>query len=236
MSDDSNTERDWTESLGWAFVAAFGAWAAWGWLADGVNALTLLLAVVFGLFQIATNILAVKVRELWSRGAHLTALAAGAAMIVSGLLTHESLVHAYNVALAKGYVSADPRLMSYLLLVVPYLEPLMFWISKLLTEPPQEARKGTVATVGVWGALMILLFGPGAMAAEPPKPPVEPPRASPVVRALPKAEARNLVEPNRARAMLLVRQGMKPKAVSEATGVPMSTVKKWRAKTFASAA
>lgn len=211
--------------LAWAFVAAFGVWAAWGWLADGVNALSLLLAVVFGLFQIATNILAVKVRELWAREAYLTGIAAAGFMVVTGLLTHESLVHAYSVAVAKGYANADPVLMSWLLLVVPYLEPLMFWINKLLTEPAKAAPV-RAHRVGMIPALAALLFGPAAAPAlaQDTSPRVEPGQ---VVRQIPRAQARSEADPRRIQAKLLLRQGKRPVDVHTATGVPYSTVKRW---------
>lgn len=217
-SDDVST------SLAWAFVVAFGIWAAWGWLADGVNALSLLLAVVFGLFQIATNILAVKVRELWARQAYLTGIAAGAMMVMTGLLTHESLVHAYAEAQARDYANADPVLMGWLLLVVPYLEPLMFWINKLLTEP--VARPARAVRVGVIPALLALLFGPGAApaAAQDVTPRIEP---RSVVRQMPRAQARSEADPSRIQAKLLLRQGKRPVEVHAATGVPYSTVKRW---------
>lgn len=207
--------------LAWSLVVAFGIWAGWGWLADGVNALSLLLAVVFGLFQIATNILAVKVRELAGRGAWITGLAAGAAMVFTGLLTHESLTHAYAVTQAHGYANADPRLMSLLLLAVPYLEPLLFWINRLLLEPAAPARPVTVGLLPLMGAL---IFGPQAMAHETAPQSVHNPR--PVTRAIPKREARSL-DGARAQAQLLARQGMRPAAIARATGVPHSTCKRW---------
>jgi hypothetical protein len=206
--------------LAWAIVAAFAIWAGWGWLNDGMTALSLLLAVVFGLFQVATNILAVKVRELARRGAFLTMLAAFAAMIATGLLTHESLNHAYAEAVEDGHVTADAELMSWLLLGVPFLEPLLFWINKLLTEPAHTAPAG----LGLIPTLMIILFGPSAV-AQPPQTP--PPRTDPVVRTLPKPQARNLDEPARAQAKLLASQGMKAGDIHRATGVPLATCKRW---------
>lgn len=210
--------------VAWAFVAAFGLWAAWGWLADEVNALSLLLAVVFGLFQIATNILAVKVRELAGRGAWLTATAALGFMIATGLLTHESLNHAYSVTQAKGYATADPALMSWLLLVVPYLEPMLFWINRILVEPTHPKR---AANVGVFTALTIWLFGAGSAAALPVQSNVVPMREHPpAAKRITKNEVRS-TEPKRAEAKLLAQQGVKPGDIHKATGVPLSTCKRW---------
>lgn len=214
-------------ALAWALVAAFGIWAGWGWVADGINALSLLLAVVFGLFQIATNILAVKVRELWGRGAWLTAFAAATAMVVTGLFTHESLNHAYMVTQAQGYANADPQLMSWLLLVVPYLEPLMFWINRLLLEPKRSSGSRPVA-IGLFPLLAAYLFGPGtAVASEPPRPPAMPPTPpTPAVKRLTQVEAR-YDDPMRAQARLLAQQGQRPAEIHRATGVPLSTCKRW---------
>lgn len=208
--------------LAWSLVLAFGIWAGWGWLADGVNALTLLLAVVFGLFQVATNILAVKVRELWRRDAWLTGLAAAGAMVATGLLTHESLDHAYAVTQAHGYASADPVLMSWLLLAVPYLEPLLFWINRLLLEPARPARP---VAVGLLPLLGLMIFGPQTALAHQAGPQSRP-EPSPVTRTLPKREVR-ATEPARAQAMLMARQGARPIDIHRATGVPHTTCKRW---------
>lgn len=220
LSDEPAREPDDLAAfVAWAILGAFGAWAAWGWLCDGVNALTLLLAVVFGLFQIATNILAVKVRELASRGAFVTMTAAFVAMIATGLLTHESLNHAYAVTQRVGIATADPRLMSWLLLMVPYLEPLMFWINRLLTEPERPQRP--ILAMGLFPLLALLLFGPGrAEADEPPPPP------KPITEVMPKAAHKRITDPVRAQADLLLRQGMGPTAVQRATGLSLSTVKR----------
>jgi len=215
--------------LPWAIVAAFCIWAGWAWLADGVNALSLLLAVVFGLFQIVTNVLAVWIRALSQRNAWVTTTFALGAMVITGLMTHESLDHAYAVTQAKGYATADPQLMSWLLLAVPYLEPLMFWIRRLLSEPKPTAQPNA-RKVGILTALWFALFGTGgpALASELPRhPEPEPAPGKNVVRMVRKAEHRNLDEPARAQARLMARQGMKPKAIFEATGVPLSTCKRW---------
>lgn len=209
--------------LAWLLVLAFGVWAGWGWTADGLNPLSGLLAVVFGLFQVATNILAVKVRELWGRGAYLTGIAAAGAMIATGLLTHESLTHAYAVTQAQGYATADPRLMGWLLLAVPYLEPLLFWINRLLLEPKVN-RAAAVMGVGVIPFIWALLMGPTAQAA--PAPVVTPPSVSPTVRVLPKREIRE-TEPSRAQAKLMAKNGARPIEIHRATGVPYATCKRW---------
>lgn len=216
------------QALAWAIVGAFAIWAGWGWLADGANWLTVLQAVAFGLFQIATNVLAVKVRELWGRGAFITALAAFAAMLCTGLLTHESLNHAYAEALERGYVSADPALMSALLLGVPFLEPLLFWINRILIEPPQPRR----VTVGLVPMVMLALFGPKAIAAPVP-PPMEPPQPTPMARRMPAHNLRQLDDPARAQARLMIRQGMTPYSVHKATNVPLGTLKDWRKRMYA---
>lgn len=218
------------QTLAWAIVAAFAVWAGWGWLADGVNWLTALQAVAFGLFQIATNVLAVKVRELWGRGAFVTALAAFGAMICTGLLTHESLNHAYAEALERDYVSADPALMSALLLGVPFLEPLLFWINRILIEPPRP--KSARTPIGIIPMVMLVLFGPGkAMAVEPP-PASPPPQAAPVARRMP-AQALRQTDPARAQAKLMLRQGMSAYRVHKLTGVPQATLKDWRRRMYA---
>lgn len=215
--------------LAWGFVVAFGLFAAWGWLSAGVNALTLMLGFVFGLFQIATNLLAVKVRELAGRGAWLTCLGALGAMVGSGLLTHESLVHAYGVALEEGYVSADPKLMNWLLLFVPYLEPLMFWINKLLTEPRKvKSERKVKAHQGIFVALWVMLFGPGVANAAPAT--VVSPRA---IESQVQGQSRNVVRPRfkndaqRAKALRLIQAGEKAGRVHAETGVPLSTCKLW---------
>ncbi len=224
---DPPESDDLAQALAWAIVAAFGVWAGWGWLADGVNALSLLLAVVFGLFQVATNILAVKVRELAAREAWITMIAAAVAMVVTGLFTHESLTHAYAVTQEKGYASADPELMGWLLLAVPYLEPLFFWINRLLTEPPVE-RTRLVTQVGLLPALAVLLFGPQALAAQPAPPAVRAPtEPRPVTQTLPRATVTRLADPRRVEARLLLEQGKTPYSVHKATGVPLSTLKGW---------
>lgn len=217
--------------LPWAIVGAFGVWAAWGWLADGVNALSLLLAVVFGLFQVATNILAVHVRALAHRGAWLTCLGAAGFMVATGLLTHEGLVHAYAEAQERNYASADPELMSWLLLVVPYLEPLMFWINRLLTEPARSKSSRPARGLIPW--LIALIVGPGSvspsLAHEPPMiPPSEPSEPRQVSQRLTKAHARNLHDPQRAQARLMLRGGSHPRDVHAATQVPISTLKRWK--------
>lgn len=218
----SPSEDDLIKWVAWSIVAAFCVWAAWGWMADGVNPLSCLLAVVFGLFQVATNVLAVKVRQLAQRNAPITMLAAAGAMIVTGLFTHESLTHAYAVTLDKGYVSADPVLMNWLLLAIPYLEPLLFWINRLLSEPPRPAR---MAQIGLIPALAALLFGPPAMAA--PAAMAAQAKPEPITRQLPRSTVVRLDDPVRVQAKLLIQQGRTPYSVHKQTGVPLSTLKVW---------
>jgi hypothetical protein len=213
---------DLAQITAWMIVAAFGLWGAWGWLADGITPLSVLLAVVFGLFQISTNILAVKVRELCGRGAVITGIAAGLAMISTGLLSHKSYLHAYAQAMAAGHVTMDPQIMAWLLIAAPFLEPLLFWIDRLLREPRPAGRRAN--RVGVLTALGLWLWAPAQATAMPAIPQ---PGPSPVARPLPKAQARNLQDQDRARARLMIRQGQSPIEVHRLTGVPHSTVKRW---------
>jgi hypothetical protein len=190
-----------------------------------VNALSLLLAAVFGLFQVATNILAVKVRQLAGRGAYPTALAAAVFMVATGLLTHESLNHAYLITQREGYANADPELMSWLLLIVPYLEPLLFWINRVLSEPDNRRQAVQMGGVGVLTALWLYLFSTGnALAAPVHNGPAFEPQSRPVTKVRSPRQAK-ADEPERVQAKLLARQGMKARRIHEATGVPLSTCK-----------
>lgn len=73
-----------------------------------------------------------------------------------------------------------------------------------------------------------LAMGPGSQAHEPvsvdhdashePKP---------MSQRMSRAQARNLNDPSRATARLMIRQGQGPSVVHRATGVPLSTLKRW---------
>lgn len=73
-----------------------------------------------------------------------------------------------------------------------------------------------------------LAVSPSAQAHEPGSFSTEPSREPrPVSLAMSQAQVRNLSDPNRATARLLIQQGQGPAAVHRATGVPLSTLKRW---------
>lgn len=132
------------------------------------------------------------------------------------------------------------------------VEPILFWFAEsvqlakapvsaeeladqtlreLRREPQQNEPRRRAPLRSIAGGLtgsMALAMVPGSQAhAEPAQVGHEPIGPEPMSRTTPKAQMRNF-EPMRATARLMLRQGSKPSAVHEATGVPLSTLKRWR--------
>lgn len=168
------------------------------------------------------------------------------AMVGCAAWTMFSIYHALGLIVgepgeAQMGALASPAYVAftYLALSLPFHE----WaIERVETAPKKRARPaanepgpqahGSQAR-GLIPWLMALLLGPGslspAMAHEPFRTePNEPlgPRA--VSQKMPKAQVRNLTEPDRVRARLLIRQGRPPAQVHADTKVPISTLKRWK--------
>lgn len=171
----------------------------------------------------------------WAHGLIGLALTAGFAM-----WSEQGLHHAWT---ADGS-TISPFLTWFLCAV----EPVLFWFTEsvqfakkpktaeeiadetlagLRNEPKSEpVRNGpnlrTIA--GGLTAAAALTVAPSVARAH------EPIRTEPVSLKADRPTVRNQTEPDRAQARLMLAQGLTPYAVHKATGVPVSTLKRWAAK------
>jgi hypothetical protein len=93
-------------------------------------------------------------------------------------------------------------------------------------EPKREPKSGPnlrAIAGGLTGAAAVLLTPTGAQAHEPI-------RTEPMSLKADRSVVRDQQEPNRTQARLLLSQGLTAYAVHKATGVPISTLKKWAKK------
>lgn len=96
-------------------------------------------------------------------------------------------------------------------------------------EPkPKGSRAHLRSIAGGLTGSVALAMAPGSQAHEPASFPTEPSREPrPMSQQMGQAQVRNLNDPSRATARLMIRQGQGPAAVHKATGVPLSTLKRW---------
>lgn len=97
------------------------------------------------------------------------------------------------------------------------------------SEPKPKSSRGHLRSIagGLTGS-MALVAGSGSQAHEPAHYPVHEPREpKPMSQRMSRAQIRNLADPSRAQAKLLLQQGQGPAEVHRSTGVPLSTLKRW---------
>lgn len=134
----------------WGLTGLVVILSAWGWLNDAVTLMTLFFAGMFGVLQLLVNKSGEWARRLWSgRLEHkLTVPAVLAMMIACGLLVHYSLKMAWADAVALGLVTPDP-MTEALLMLLPFLEPFVFWTKHCLSTLPERRDSGDATSVSL---------------------------------------------------------------------------------------
>lgn len=239
MAAVQSPERYWlTYTFAVLLTGIVALYGAWGWLAaENPEPFKAILCLVA---QGLANGNAVLARRAFSK--ERPAMAFGALFLGAGCAVWSaiSLHHAWTLDGSEIHWAMTAFL--------ALLEPIMFWfveevklatkpksaaeiadetLAGLRGEPTQEPiRRGpnlrSIAG-GLTGAAAVALAPTGAQAHEPM--PMEP-----ISLKADRATVRDEQEPDRAQARLLLAQGLTAYAVHKATGVPLSTLKKWAKK------
>lgn len=230
----SAPERYWlTYTFAIALTAIVALYGAWGWLAASEPFKAILCLVAQGL----ANGNAVLARRAFAKDRPLMGLAALAMGAGCGAWSAISLHHAWTLDGSEIHWAMTAFL--------ALLEPVMFWFVEevKLAEKPASAmdladealrdiRAGPEAhpakrARGHLRSIAGGLTGSAVLALSPAVAAHEPQAQNPVSQPMNPAHARNLGEPSRALARLLLQQGQGPAAVHRATKVPLSTLKRW---------
>lgn len=246
--------NDWVRPVvvGWAvFMGVFGAW---GWLAaDGYSAEAFISACV-SLFSCVMLLNAsVQMRRAGAKAAHRAGLVWLMALGLFGSWSGYSAHHAFEVSQGGAVEitslwtieAAQSAFLLIFFLGSAWIDPWLMWAVEETerapdkpkeingpldkSEPKPKGSRAHLRTIvgGLTGAVS-LASGPSAQAHEPGSFPTEPVRGpSPVSQKMSQAHLKNLDDPNRATAKLMIRQGQGPAVVHKATGVPLSTLKRW---------
>ena len=232
-------ENGWVRPVvvGWAgFMGLFGAW---GWIA--ANGYTNAGFASAGVSIFACVILlnaSVQLRRAGAKRARRASTIWTLALILFGSWSGYSAHHAFEMT--QGGPVALTSLLSinalgsgFLLLFflgAAWIDPLLMWAvedTERAKEPeaePEPARpKGRASLrlmAGGLGGAAALALAPNAARA------VEPVYQGPVSEPVNRTSARNR-EPDRAQAKLMLAQGLTAYSVAKATGVPISTLKRW---------
>ncbi len=241
MHADNHPERYWlTYTFAVLLTVIVAAYGAWGWLQAHEPFKAILCLVAQGL----ANGNAVLARRAFAKERPAMGLAALALGVGCGAWSAISLHHAWTLDGSEIHWTMTAFL--------ALLEPVMFWFVeevKLAKKPktpeeladealaglraapahePKSARAHLRSIAGGLTGSLAVAVSPSAQAHEPSRfPTSEPIDPKPMSQRMSRAELRNLTEPNRAEARLMLRQGQGPTAVHRATGVPISTLKRW---------
>ena len=229
--DRPQPERYWlTYTFAVALTAIVALYGAWGWLmADRPEPFKAILCLVA---QGLANGNAVLARRAFSKDR--APMAFVALVLGSGCATFSaiSLHHAWTLDGSEIHWAMTAFL--------ALLEPVMFWFVeevKLAREPesaeamaertvaamrgePGQKRPNLRSIAGGLTGAAALALAPGHVQA------AEPDQHEPVMQKANRTALRDQ-EPDRARAKLLLKQGATAYSVHKATGVPLSTVKRW---------
>lgn len=243
--------NDWVRPVvvGWAlFMGGFGSWgwiAANGYTAEGFISAAVSLAACALLLNAS-----VQMRRAGAKKARRATSVWLAALILFGSWSGYSAHHAFEMS-QGGPVPVDNLLsleaaQSAFLLVFfvgsAWIDPWLMWAveeTERATEKTEQTEgslepkpKGSRAHLrsiagGLTGSVALAMV-PGSQAREPGSFSTEPAHQPKTMsQKMSQAQTRNLTEPNRATARLMIRQGQGPAAVHRATGVPLSTLKRW---------
>lgn len=195
--------------VGWAlFMGAFGAW---GWIAaNGYSAEGFISACV-SLFSCVMLLNAsVQMRRAGAKEARRAGLVWLMALGLFGSWSGYSAHHAFEMSQGgpvhiETIFSLEAAQSAFLLAFFvgsAWLDPWLMWAVEETERAEPKAKENQS----------------GSQAHDEPKP---------TSLKMSPAQARNLSEPDRARAKLLLAQGHGPSDVHRATGVPLSTLKRW---------
>ena len=239
--------------VGWAlFMGGFGAW---GWIADNGYSAEGFISAAVSLFACVMLLNAsVQMRRAGAKEAHRAGLVWLMALGLFGSWSGYSAHHAFEMSQGGpvhiGSIWSLEMAQSAFLLIFfvgsAWIDPWLMWAveeterAKPKTEENQGGSpahdepkpKGSRAhlrsiTGGLTGSVALAL-APGSQAHEPGSFPTEPvARPTQTSLRMSPAHLRNMDDPSRATARLMLRQGQSPAGVHRATGVPLSTLKRW---------
>ena len=256
-------KNEWVRPIivGWAvFMGGFGAW---GWLAASGYSVTGVVSAVVSVAACAVLLNAsVQMRRAGAKKANRAMFVWLMALILFGSWSGYSAHHAFEMT-QGGPVQIDSLLsleaaQSAFLLAFfvgsAWLDPWLMWAVEEteLAKPkdeenqtgpqahyepkPKSSRAHLRSIAGGLTGSLALAVSPGSQAHEPSSFSTEPANGpSPMSQKMGRAQARNLSDPKRAQAKLMLRAGQKPATVHEATGVPVSTLKRWKIELEAAA-
>lgn len=239
--------------VGWAlFMGGFGAW---GWIADNGYSPEGFISAAVSLFACVMLLNAsVQMRRAGAKEAHRAGLVWLMALGLFGSWSGYSAHHAFEMSqggpVQIGSIWSLEMAQSAFLLIFfvgsAWIDPWLMWAveeteraspktvenqsgSQAHDEPKPKGSRAHLRSIagGLTGSLA-LAVAPGSQAHEPSSFPTEPVRGpSPMSQRMSPAQTRNLTDADRAQARLLIRQGQGPAQVHRATGVPLSTLKRW---------
>lgn len=223
--------------VGWAgFMGAFGAW---GWIA--ANGYTNAGFISAGVSLFACMILlnaSVQLRRAGAKRARRAATIWTLALVLFGSWSGYSAHHAFEMTTGgpadiTSLLSVNAISSGFLLLFflgAAWIDPLLMWAvedTERAKEPEAEpepikpkGRANLRLMAGGLGGAAALALAPNAARA------MEPVQHGPISEPMNRTLVRNN-EPDRAQAKLLLSQGLTAYSVHKATGVPISTLKRW---------
>ena len=243
--------NDWVRPVvvGWAvFMGGFGAW---GWLAANGHSAEGFISACVSLFSCVMLLNAsVQMRRAGAKEAHRAGLIWLMALGLFGAWSGYSAHHAFEMSQGGpvhietmwSLEAAQSAFLLVFFLGSAWIDPWLMWAveeteraepkpkqnqsgSLAHDEPKQKGSRAHLRSIagGLTGSVA-LAMSPGSQAHEPVSVSYEPERVS---RSMSQAQVRNLTDSDRAQARLLLRQGQGPSEVHRATGVPLSTLKRW---------
>jgi len=247
--------NDWVRPvvIGWAlFMGGFGAW---GWIAqNGYTGEGFISAAVSLIACVMLLNASVQMRRAGSKKAHRATLVWLMALGLFGSWSGYSAHHAFEMTQGgpvqiESVLSVEWAQSAFLLIFFlgsAWIDPWLMWAveetelapeikqpdqgsqDEAHTPKPKGSRAHLRAISGGLAGSVALAMAPGSQAHEPGSFPTEPSREpKPMSQKMSRAQVRNLDDPNRATARLMLRQGQGPAQVHRLTGVPLSTLKRW---------
>ncbi len=232
-------ENGWVRPVivGWAgFMGLFGAW---GWMAAAGYTESGFASAGVSLFACVILLNAsVQLRRAGAKKARRASTIWTLALILFGSWSGYSAHHAFEMTQGgpvslTNLLSLDVLGSGFLLLFflgAAWIDPLLMWAvedTERAKEPEAEPEpvkpKGKAnlrLMAGGLGGAAALALAPTAARS------FEPVAHSPVTEPVNRQSARNR-EPDRAQAKMLLAQGLTAYSVNKATGVPISTLKRW---------
>lgn len=244
--------NDWVRPvvIGWAmFMGGFGAW---GWIAqNGYTGEGFISAAVSLIACVMLLNASVQMRRAGAKKARRATTVWLMALILFGSWSGYSAHHAFEMTQGgpvqiETILSLEAAQSAFLLIFFvgsAWIDPWLMWAveeteraepkvqenqagSQAHDEPkPKGSRAHLRSIAGGLTGSVALAVAPGSQAHEPGSFPTEPVQQT-SLRMSP-AQVRNMDDPARATARLMLRQGQGPAQVHKATGVPLSTLKRW---------